>query len=97
MNEKWPTSSELTKAFLFSLNELGGIGSVADLDTITIKRINLSPELIAIKRLGTRGEIQYRLAWVRTKAKQNGLVTREVDKNWKLTEKGRDFLSKNIV
>jgi len=66
-------------------------------DQVTIKRINLSPELIAVKRSGTRGEIQYRLAWIRTKAKQNGLVSREVDKNWKITEKGKDFLSSNKI
>ena len=95
MIEKWPTSSELTKAFLITLNEMGGTGNVKDLDELTIKRINLSPELIAIKRSGTRGEIQYRLAWIRTKAKQNGLASREVDKNWKITEKGKDYLSIN--
>ena len=95
MSEKWPTSSELTKAFLLALKEIGGTGNVTDLDEITIKRINLSPELIAIKRSGTRGEINYRLAWIRTKAKQNGLVSRSVDKNWKITEKGKDFLSSN--
>ena len=28
---------------------------------------------------------------------QNGLVSREVDKNWKITEKGKDFLSSNKI
>lgn len=97
MTEKWPTSAELTKAFLLALSEIGGTGNVTDLDKLTIESIKLSPELIAIKRSGTRGEIQYRLAWIRTKAKQNGLVIREVGKNWKITEKGMEYLSLNKI
>jgi len=93
MTEKWPTSSELTKAFLKVLSSLGGSANVAELDLGVIKEIKLSQELLEIKRSGTRGEIQYRLAWVRTKAKQNGLATREADRTWKITEKGQGLLT----
>jgi len=89
MTEKWPTSSELTEAFLNVLSRLGGSANVSELDLGVIKEIKLSPTLSEIKRSGNRGEIQYRLAWVRTKAKQNGLVTREADRNWKITDKGQ--------
>lgn len=88
MSDKWPTSSTLTQVFLKVLMELGGSGSVSELDQKVISRLNLSPELLSIKRSGNRGEIQYRLAWVRTKAKQNGLVTKEKNRIWKISEKG---------
>jgi len=92
MNEKWPTSSELTEALLRVLSRLGGSANVSELDNAVILEIKLSASLLEIKRSGNRGEIQYRLAWVRTKAKQNGLVTKEANRYWKLTDKGRGLL-----
>ena len=92
MNEKWPTSSELTEALLRVLSRLGGSANVSELDNAVILEIKLSASLLEIKRSGNRGEIQYRLAWVRTKAKQNGLVTKEANRCWKLTDKGRGLL-----
>lgn len=89
MIEKWPTSTELTQAVLNALSRLGGSANVSELDQTVIKDIELSQTLLEIKRSGNRGEIQYRLAWIRTKAKQNGLVTKEANRNWKLTEKGK--------
>lgn len=89
MTEKWPTSTELTEVFLIVLSRLGGHASVSALDQGVIEEIKLSPTLLAMKRSGNRGEIQYRLAWIRTKAKQNGLVTKESDRNWRITEKGQ--------
>ena len=68
---------------------MGGTGTVADLDSAVINNLSLSTEQLAVKRSGNRGEIQYRLAWIRTKAKQKGLVTKEANRVWKITEKGR--------
>ena len=95
MSEKWPTSTELMEAFLSALSRLGGSANVSELDKAVIEAIKLSPTLLEIKRSGNRGEIQYRLAWVRTKARQNGLVTREANRNWKITDKGQ-ALANNI-
>jgi restriction system protein len=94
MNEKWPTSSELTEALLKVLSRLGGSANVSELDNAVILDIKLSASLLEIKRSGNRGEIQYRLAWVRTRARQNGLITKEADRIWKLTDKGRDLVEK---
>lgn len=92
MNQPWPTSIELTDALLKALDRLGGAGNVAELDNEVIKDVKLSEAQSQIKRSGNRTEIQYRLAWIRTKAKQNGLVTKEANRIWKITEKGRDFI-----
>jgi restriction system protein len=89
MTEKWPTSAELTKAFIIVLSRLGRPASVSELDQAVIEEIKLSSTLLEMKRSGNRSEIQYRLAWIRTKAKQNGLVTKEANRNWKITDKGQ--------
>ena len=89
MTDKWPSSPELTEALLRVLARLGGAATVADLDREVIKEIKLSEALLGVKRSGNRGEIQYRLAWIRTKAKQNGLVSKEANRVWRLTDKGR--------
>ena len=93
MDKKWPTTSNLTLALLKVLVNLGGEGSVNELDLGVVQEINLSEDLLTIKRSGNRKEIQYRLAWIRTKAKQNGFITKEDHRIWKITEKGGIFLN----
>jgi restriction endonuclease Mrr len=92
MTEIWPTSSELTNSLLRVLAHLGGHANVSDLDRAVIEDLKLSETLLQIKRSGNRGEIQYRLAWVRTKAKQNGLVTKQANRHWKITDKGQALI-----
>jgi restriction system protein len=94
MTEKWPTSTELTAALLIALSRRGGSASVAELDQAVIEDVKISPTLLEIKRSGNRGEIQYRLAWIRTKAKQNGFVTKEANRIWKITDKGQVLADK---
>jgi restriction system protein len=89
MTDKWPTSIELTGAMLIALSRRGGTANVSEVDQDVIEYVKLDPKLLEIKRSGNRGEIQYRLAWVRTKAKQNGLITKESNRIWKITEKGQ--------
>lgn len=81
---KWPTSQELTETLLTVLRDMGGSGTASEIDKAVVSKLNLSVELLALKRDGNRGEIQYRLAWVRTKAKQKGLISRESNRVWKL-------------
>jgi len=89
MNTLWPSSYELTKAILEVLVKFEGSATVEQLDKEVIDLLNLSSELKSKMRSGNRSEIQYRLAWVRTKAKQKGLITRESPKLWKITPEGR--------
>jgi len=89
MRTTWPTSLELTKATLEVLINLGGSCAVNDLDREVTLILNLSDELKDKMRSVNRSEIQYRLAWTRTKAKQNGLLQRESPRFWSITEKGR--------
>ena len=95
MSKSWPNSQQLTEALLKMLVKLGGVGNVAELDREVIKVIDLDEELKEVKHSGNRSEIQYRLAWVRTKARQNGLVTKRENKIWAITEKGLEIVNKN--
>lgn len=88
MNNPWPSSADLTRALLRVLARRGEPLNVAVLDQEVIKEIQLTESQLQAKRSGNRTEIQYRLAWIRTKAKQNGLVTRESTRVWKITQKG---------
>ena len=88
MGSIWPSSAQLTRLLLQELVRRGGSGSTQELDDAIVLELNLSPSLLAEKRAGNRGEINYRLAWVRTKAKQQGLVARQRSRVWNITEKG---------
>lgn len=92
MSGAWPTSNELTFAVLRVLSRSGGIEAVEVIDREVIKELKLSDSQLQIMRSGKRSEIQYRLAWVRTKAKQKGLITKEPNRKWKITEQGRQWL-----
>lgn len=89
MRTVWPSSSELTKATLQIMIKLGGSATVEQIDKGVTDLFDLSEDLKSKMRSEGRSEMQYRLAWVRTKAKQNGLITREAPKIWKITSEGR--------
>ena len=91
MRTIWPSSSELTKAILQVLVKLGGSATVEQIDKGVTDLFDLSEDLKNKMRSESRSEIQYRLAWVRTKAKQKGLITRESPKFWKITSEGREL------
>lgn len=90
MRSTWPTSLELTQVTLNVLIKLGGSCDVNQLDREVAIMLNLSDELKDKMRSANRSEIQYRLAWTRTKAKQNGFIQRESPRFWSITEKGRE-------
>ena len=85
----WPPSKELTDALLKVLLRHGGTGNVSVLDLEVSKEVKLSETHLKIMRSGNRSEIQYRMAWIRTKAKQSGLIKKDSNKVWSITEKGR--------
>ena len=90
MRTAWPTPLELTQATLEVLIKIGGPCEVSLLDREVTTMLNLSDELKGKMRSTSRSEIQYRLAWTRTKARQNGLIQRESPRLWSITEKGRE-------
>jgi hypothetical protein len=84
MNVLFPTSKILTDSLLEALAQAGKpLSSLVIVDEI-IKSLNLTGEVVSKIRQGNRTELKYRLAWCRTKAKQNGVIERTSSNKWQL-------------
>jgi restriction endonuclease Mrr len=91
----WPSSQKLTLEMLNVLAESPAGLEVSAIDSQTCKKVQLDSGLHEVIRQGNRTEIQYRLAWVRTKAKGQGLIERTESRRWKITAKGLEFARSN--
>ena len=87
MTVKFPSSATLEAAVLNAIKENGGVATTNQIDELATKKLNLTQEQITEIRSGNRTEIKYRLAWVRTKAKNKGLIEKTANGAWKITEK----------
>ena len=88
MTVKFPDSSTLETSVLKAIKANGGSARTEEIDKFVSEDLKLSADQLAQIRSGNRTEIQYRLAWVRTKAKSRGLIEKTANRTWKLTEKG---------
>lgn len=84
MSLKFPSNEKLNSALLQGLKELGGKGSVSEIDAKVAEILALPSELTSTLRAGNRTEFQYRMAWVRTRAKKKGDIDRVATKIWTL-------------
>ncbi len=85
MSVKFPDSSTLETSVLKAIQSLGGSARTDQIDKFVSEDLKLSEEQLSQIRSGNRTEIQYRLAWVRTKAKSRGLIEKTANRTWKLT------------
>lgn len=79
-----PTSIELNNSLLKILAQHSSGLTVREIDQAVIQDLDISSELANQIRSGNRTEIQYRMAWCRTKAKKQGLIERMSPNTWKL-------------
>ena len=79
-----PTSIELNTSLLKILAQHSSGLTVREIDQAVIQDLGISSELANQIRSGNRTEIQYRMAWCRTKAKKQGLIERMSPNTWKL-------------
>ena len=86
MTSKMPTSYELADSLLKILSQHPRGLTVREIDLAVIKDLAISSELANQIRSGNRTEIQYRLAWCRTKAKKAKLVDRTGPGLWTLVQ-----------
>jgi hypothetical protein len=84
MTEKLPVSAQLESALLKVLREAGVPLKSTEIDEKVAIELKLTPGQLAILHSGSRTEIGYRLAWVRTKAKKKGLLERLPTNKWAL-------------
>lgn len=84
MSVKFPDSSTLEASVIKALKANGGTARTEVIDKFVSDDLQLTPEQLAEIRSGSRTEIQYRLAWVRTKAKSRGLIEKTANRTWTL-------------
>jgi restriction system protein len=84
---KYPDSSTLEASVLKAIKANGGSARTDVIDKFVSEDLKLTPEQLSQIRNGNRTEIQYRLAWVRTKAKGRGLIMKTANRTWVITEK----------
>ena len=86
-----PTQMELPWPVIRALQQLGGSGSIEEIDSQVIADEGFDEETQSrLHGAGPRTEIQYRLAWARTYLKNAGLVVNSKRGVWALTELGRN-------
>lgn len=87
---KVPSHSQMFNPVLIALKELGGSGSIEEIDNKAIEIANITEEQLEIMHDGKGGgsEVQYRIAWARTYLKKYGVVENSIRGVWALTSKG---------
>lgn len=90
---KFPTYDTMLNPLLQAVKDLGGSGTIEEIENRVAEIMALSPEQLEIqqdpKRPG-RTKFQYRLAWARTYLRRFGVLENSARGVWALTAKGRD-------
>lgn len=85
-----PPALSFTWTTVLALRDLGGSGTVEEINDAVVAMRGLTEEQQAVPHSGdTRTEVAYRLAWARTLAKNIGLAVNTSRSVWVLTELGR--------
>ena len=70
-----PSNADLIPVVVAALTTMGGSGTNDQIRAEVIKALDLSPEVVQTIHSGARTELEYKLAWARTLAKQKGLIS----------------------
>lgn len=87
-----PAYNDMMCELLQAMKDLGGSGTIREIDDKTIEILNLPSEVKEIMH-GNSGktEVEYRLAWTRTYMKKVGILENSFRGVWSLTTKGREL------
>lgn len=83
-----PTFDEMFNPLLQALRDLGGSGSVSEIDEKVAEILQLSDEDVNAIHKGNRTQLSYRLAWARNYLKRYGLLDNSTRGVWALTSTG---------
>lgn len=89
-----PTFDQLMNPLIAAMHELGGSGTVEEINSKTTKIAGLTDEQLEIYHNPEKGgqtEVEYRLAWARTYLKKYGLLENSSRGIWALTPDGREL------
>jgi restriction system protein len=83
--EQLPKYQELILPLLKVLTRAGKPISNAEIESAIIQELQIPVSLSSIIHSGKRTELQYRLAWARTKAKSSGSIISPKREIWAIT------------
>lgn len=87
-----PPYNAMMKELLQALKDLGGSGTINEIDQKTIEILGLTDEITEIPHNNSnKTEVEYRLAWTRTYMKKVGLLENSIRGVWSLTAKGQEI------
>jgi len=94
---KIPTYDQLMNPLLRALKDLGGSGTIEEIDAKTAEIAELSDEQLEIlhDEKSSQTEVEYRLAWARSYLKKFGILENSARGVWALTPEGRKLESVN--
>ena len=87
-----PTFDRLMNPLIKALKELGGSGTIEEIDSKVTELAGLSDEQLEVLHnpdKGSQTEVEYRMAWTRTYLKKYGILENSSRGVWALTPKGR--------
>lgn len=84
-----PRTEELIKPVLMALQNKGGEASIDQIDDEVIRIMGLPDEVVQVMHgdSGTKKEVSYRMAWVRTYLKKCGFIQNKQRGVWSFTDK----------
>lgn len=89
-----PTFDKFMNPVIQALKQLGGSGTIEEINNTVIEIAKLSDEQLEIlhdPEKGSQTEVEYRLAWARTYLKKYGVLENSSRGVWALTPKGRQL------
>ena len=88
---KIPTYDRMMNPLILALKDLGGSGTIDELDDKVIDILGLSDKQLEVMHNPKSGqtEVSYRLAWTRTYLKKFGILENSTRGVWALTKKGQ--------
>ncbi len=91
-----PAYNEMMKELFQAIKELGGSGTIKEIDEKTIEILGLSPEIQEVMHGdSSKTEVEYRLAWTRTYMKKVGILENSARGVWALTAMGSELQDLN--
>ena len=83
--EQLPKYQDLISPMIRVLTDAGKPLSNSEIEAGVIAELNIPITLSSEIHSGNRTELQYRLAWARTKAKSTGLIVSPARETWRTT------------
>ena len=83
--EQLPKYQDLISPMIRVLTDAGKPLSNSEIEAGVIAELNIPINLSSEIHSGNRTELQYRLAWARTKAKSTGLIVSPARETWRIT------------